>query len=158
MSQITIIIRKKKEVYYPLFTILISFILYWLVSLIINKANSKEVLPFILITLNILSFKISYDLFKLENKKWELEKKENEESTHYKRKNRVFLSFFMSFLIFLLIILELIILLLSDILYIISIGIHLITIVIIYFFLNWKIKKYYLLKNKEMSEPKNTLA
>lgn len=152
MSLIAIIILKKKEVYYPLFTILISFVLYWLVSLIINKANSKEVFPFIFITLGILSFKFSYDLFKLEDKNWEFKKKENEKSAYYRRKSRVFFSFFISSLIFLLIILELTILLLSDIFYIISIGIHLITIVIVYFFLYWKVKKYYLLKNREISE------
>lgn len=137
---LSIIVRNKKEVYYPLLTIVVSFFLYWIISLFIEFADSYTVFPFFLVTCSILFFIILFDIHVEQEKNVN---KSPEEFTEIKSK------FFLFYIIIPLIIfsvgiIEVIVLLIFNLMFMIPIVIHLISIIMIYFFLSKEVKRYYM--------------
>lgn len=135
------IIQRKKEVYYPLFTLSITFLIYWILIIFINFTDGQVVLPFLIWSLTILIFRYSFDLY--------YEKKDEIESSS----NRVFIFLFaMAIIITLIIVLRLSVLILFNIYYFIPISIDLLLSFLIYFVLRKEIRKYYSTKSKEIIE------
>lgn len=135
------IIQRKKEVYYPLFTLSITFLIYWILMIFINFTDGQVVLPFLIWSLTILIFRYSFDLY--------YEKKDEIESSS----NRVFIFLFaMAIIITLIIVLRLSVLILFNIYYFIPISIDLLLSFLIYFVLRKEIRKYYSTKSKEIIE------
>ena len=135
------IIKEKKEVYYPLFTITISYLFYWICILFISIANSQIILPFLLLSVAVLIFVYSIDMDKTLKKKFESVSKKV-----------VFFLIFVSIIISLIAILRLIVLTLFDIYYIIPISIHILASVLIYVILRKEVKKYYFKKENPIIE------
>jgi len=131
------IILNNKEAYYPLFTILFTFLIYWIISLFIDFADSHTICPFLFFTLDIFIIKYALDFYR------ELKNKNLNKTS--------ILALFLSSIILLslIFIIGLILLLLSDIFYLIPISIHLISIFIIYYFLRREVVKYYEKKNRK---------
>lgn len=48
------IIRRKKEIYYSLFTVVLSFLIYFLIATLIDVADSQSIFPFFLLFFGIL--------------------------------------------------------------------------------------------------------
>ncbi len=128
------IIRRKKEVYYPLFTISISYLIYCIFILFINLADSQVVLPFLFLSVSILFFTYSNDIYNVKNTKFVI--------------FPVFISTSISFVG----ILRLGFLLLINFYYIIPISIHILLSCLIYFILRKEVKKYYFNKNNQIKE------
>lgn len=135
------IIKRKKEVYYPLFTLSITFLIYWILIIFINFTDSQVVLPFLIWNLTILAFRYSFDLY--------YEKKNEIES----RSNQIFIFLFvMTIFTTSIIVLRLVVLIIFNIYYVIPISIDLFLSLLIYFVLRKEIKKYYSTKGKEISK------
>jgi len=135
------ITRRKKEVYYPIYTMLITFLIYWMIILFTGILSSQLVLPFLLLSLVILIFRYSLDIYHAF--------KENNEIIS---KALIILLFFISIAIIFLVILRLILLIVADIYYLIPINIHLFITALIYYVLRNEIKKYYIRKDKHVTE------
>ncbi len=135
------ITRRKKEVYYPIFTILITFLIYWIIIMFTGILNSQLILPFLLWSVAILIFRYSLDIYQAF--------KENNE---IRSKILIILLFLISLTIIFLVILRLIILIVVDIYYLIPLNIHFFIIALIYFVLRNEIKKYYIRKDKHFTE------
>jgi len=135
------IIQDKKEVYYPIFTIAVSYLFYWVCILLISIANSQIILPFLLLSVAVLIFVYSSDMDNALKKKIE----------PVSRKLMFFL-IFTSIIISLIAILRLIILTLTDLYYIIPISIHIVASVLIYVILRREVKKYYFKKYNQIIE------
>ena len=135
------VIQAKKEVYYPIFTITISYLFYWICILFISLANSQTVLPFLLLSVAVLIFVYSFDMNNVLKKKFEPV-----------LKKLVFFLIFISIIISLIAILRLIALTLIDLYFIIPISIHILTSVLIYVFLRREVKKYYFKQYKHIIE------
>ena len=134
------IILNNREAYFPLFTIIITFLIYWITSLFIEYADSHTICPFLFFTLDIFIIKYALDFYR------ELKNKNLNKTT--------ILALFLSSIILLslIFIIGLILLLLSDIFYLIPIFIHLISIFIIYYFLRREVVKYYEKKNRKINK------
>lgn len=126
------IIQRKKEVYYPLFTISISYLVYWIFIFFINLADSQVVLPFLFLSVSILSFTYSIDIYNVKKTKF------------------VIFPVFISISICFVGILRLGFLLLINFYYIIPISIHILVSFLIYFILRKEVKKYYFNKNTRL--------
>ncbi|MFX0018343.1 MAG: hypothetical protein ACFFBT_09970 [Promethearchaeota archaeon] len=135
------ITRRKKEVYYPIFTMLITFLIYWMIIMFTGISNSQLILLFLLWSGAILIFRYSLDIFQAF--------KENNEIIS---KILIILLFFISLTIIFLVILGLIILIIVDIYYLIPLNIHFFITALIYFVLRNEIKKYYIRKDKHFTE------
>lgn len=135
------ITRRKKEVYYPIFTMLITFLIYWIIIMFTGILNSQLILPFLLWSVAILIFRYSLDIYQAF--------KENNE---IRSKILIILLFLISLTIIFLVILRLIILIVVDIYYLIPLNIHFFIIALIYFVLRNEIKKYYIRKDKHFTE------
>lgn len=135
------ITRRKKEVYYPIFTILITFLIYWMIIVFTHILNSQLILPFLLLSIAILIFRYSLDIYQAF--------KENNEIIS---KPLIILLFFISLAFIFLVILRLILLIVVDIYYLIPINIHLFITALIYYVLRSEIKKYYIRKDKLIIE------
>ncbi|MHA2430548.1 MAG: hypothetical protein ACXACC_05870 [Promethearchaeota archaeon] len=135
------ITRRKKEVYYPIFTMLITFLIYWMIIMFTGILNSQLILPFLLLSVAILIFRYSLDIYHAF--------KENNEIIS---KILIILLFFTSIVFIFLVILRLIILIVADIYYLIPINIHLFITALIYYVLRNEIKKYYVKKDKHITE------
>jgi len=135
------ITRRKKEVYYPIYTMLITFLIYWMIILFTGILSSQLVLPFLLLSVVILIFRYSLDIYHAF--------KENNEIIS---KILIILLFFISIAIIFLVILRLILLIVADIYYLIPINIHLFITALIYYVLRNEIKKYYIRKDKHVTE------
>ena len=133
------IIRNKKEIYYPLFTIVIGFLVYWIIYLFIDCKNSRIILLFLLWSLAILIFKYSLDV---NNGTIKTEKPTS--------KKLIFFLFLFSIAIFSVVILGLIILIIADIYYFIHISINLFIAILIYYVLQREVKKYYSINNEKI--------
>ena len=125
------IILNNREAYFPLFTIIFTFLIYWITSLFIEFADSHTICPFLFFTLDIFIIKYALDFYRdLKNRNL--------------NKTSILALFLSSIILLSLIfIIGLILLLLSDIFYLIPISIHLISIFIIYYFLHREVVKYY---------------
>jgi len=128
------IIQKKKEVYYPLFTISISYMIYWVFILFISLADSQVVLPFLFLCIAIIIFTFSIDTYK------------------FLKKMSVILLIGISITISFIAVLRLGFLILINFYYIIPISIHLLGSFLIYFILRREVKKYYFKKNNPNKE------
>lgn len=135
------IIQRKKEVYYPLFTISISYLLYWIIILVISFVDSQVVLPFLFWSVAILIFIYSFDMYYVS-------KNDNKSIS----KELIFFLIFISIAINFIVVLRLVILILFDIYYIIPICIHFLASVLIYYILRKEVKNYYSKKNKGIIE------
>jgi len=125
------IIRNRKEIYYPLFALICTFLLYLILSLFIEFADSHTIYPFLFFTLDLFIIKYTADF-----------------NSEVKEKNLNDTSMFTLYLsviiiLSLLVIIGLVFLLLSDIFYMIPISIHFISIIMIYCFLHREVVKYY---------------
>ncbi|MFX1304566.1 MAG: hypothetical protein ACFFBV_05700 [Promethearchaeota archaeon] len=135
------IIQRKKEVYYSLFSISISYLLCWILILFISFADSQVILPFFFWSLAVLIFKYALDIYHASKK--------NDESIS---KSLTFLLVFVSVIINFIVALRLVILVLIDIYYTIPICIYFLASILIYCILRYEIKKYYFRKNKQIIE------
>jgi len=135
------IIRSKKEVYYPIITILVTFLIYWMITMFTDILNSRLVFLFLLWSVVILIFRYSLDTYHTF--------KENNENVS---KVLIILLFFISIAIIFFVLLRLIVLIIADIYYLIPINIHFFITALIYYVLHNEIKKYYIRKNKHISE------
>ncbi|MFX1588698.1 MAG: hypothetical protein ACFFC1_11120 [Promethearchaeota archaeon] len=135
------ITRSKKEVYYPIFTMLITFLIYWMIIMFTGILNSQLILPFLLWSVAILIFRYSLDIY--------YAFKENNEIVS---KPLIILLVFTSNALIFLVILRLITLIVVDIYYLIPITIHLFITALIYYVLRNEIKKYYTRKDKQIIE------
>jgi hypothetical protein len=133
------IIRNKKEVFYPLFTIVIGFLVYWIIYIFIDYKNSLIVLPFLLWSLTILIFKYTLDV---NNSNIKTEKPTS--------KRLIFFLLFFSIVMFSVVILDLVILIIADIYYFIHISINIFIAILIYYVLQREVKKYYSINNEKI--------
>lgn len=129
------IIRMKKEVYYPLFSILGTFLIYWLFVLVLNFLNSQIVFPFVISILSIILFTYSLDVHHLI---------ENNSNPTLKKLNFALLT--VSITIMSSMVIWLIVLIIIEIYYIIPIIIHIIISILIYYILKREVIKYYNMK------------
>lgn len=135
------VIQQKKQVYYPLFTLSVSYLLCWLIILFVNYADSQVDLPFFFWSIAILIFIYSLDLYNVS--------KSNDDSVS---KKLIVLLLIISLVINFIVILRLIILVFFNIYYLISICIYLFISVLVFFVLHREVIKYYLKKNKQIIE------
>lgn len=129
------IINRKRQVFYPLFTIFVTFLIYWILSLFIDFADSETVFPFLFLTLDL--FILRYFIDNIIH-----HQKENDNF-----KNISFLLIFIIGVLSILLVTSLVLLLLIDLFYLIPITIHFLAIIIIYFFLKHEVKKYFSIKS-----------
>lgn len=131
-------IRDNKEIYYPLLAINCTFLIYWILSLFIEFADSHTIHPFLFFTLDLFIMKYTVD-FCREMKDRNLNKIS-------------MLALYLSAIIILSIftVMGLILLLLSDFFYLIPISVHFISIFVIYYILRREVVKYY--EKKKRSE------
>jgi hypothetical protein len=135
------IINRKKDVYYPLITLAITFFIYWSLIIFINITDSQVVLPFFIWSVIILFFRYSFDLY--------YEKKDEIESNS----NRVFIFLLLLAIVSTsVIVLRLVALVLFNKYYFIPILIDLLLSILIYYVLHIEIKKYYSTKRKQIIE------
>ncbi|MFX0025980.1 MAG: hypothetical protein ACFE8M_06155 [Candidatus Hermodarchaeota archaeon] len=134
------ITQRKKEVYYPIFTILTTFLIYWMIILFTDILNSQLILPFLLSSIAILILRYSLDIYHAF--------KENSEIIS---KFLIILLFFIAIAIIFLVILRFMFLIVVDIYYLIPINIHLFITALIYYVLRSEIKKYYIRKEKPIT-------
>lgn len=135
------ITQRKKEVYYPIFTMLTTFLIYWMIIMFTGILNSQLILPFLLWSVAILILRYSLDIYHAY--------KENNEIIS---KILIFFLVFISNVLIFLVILRLILLIVVDIYYLIPITIHLFITALIYYVLRNEIKKYYIRKDKHITE------
>lgn len=126
------IIQRKKEVYYPIFTISISYMIYWIFILFISLADSQVVLPFLFLSVAILIFTYSLD-------RYNALKKEINPISKISVGFLIIISILLSFIA----ILRLCILILIDSFYLIPICIHFFISVLVYYILRREVKHYY---------------
>ena len=125
------IIRNRKEIYYPLFALICTFLLYLVLSFFIEFADSHTIYPFLFFTLDLFIIKYTVDFFS--------EVKEN----NLNNTSMFILYVSLIIILSLFVILGLVFLLSSDIFYMIPISIHFISIFMIYYFLHREVVKYY---------------
>lgn len=135
------IIQRKKEVYYPIFTISISYMIYWIFILFISLADSQVVLPFLFLSVAILIFTYSLD-------RYNALKKEINSISKLSIGFLIIISILLSFIA----ILRLCILILIDSFYLIPICIHFFISVLVYYILRREVKHYYNKKNRKILE------
>ena len=135
------VIQEKKEVYYPIFTITVSYLFYWICILLFKIANSQIILPFLLLSVAVLIFAYSINMDNALRKKVESVSK-----------IIVLFLILVSIIIGSIAILRLIFLTLFDIYYIIPISIHIFASILIYVILRREVKKYYFKKRQQIIE------
>lgn len=133
------IIRRKKEVYYPLFSISMSYLLCWIIMLFISFAYSQVVLPFLFWSIANLIFKCSLDIYHISKK-----------SDDSVSKKLIFFLLFISLVINFIIVLILVFLVLLNIYYVIPISIYFLVSVLVFFILRKEVKKYYSKKKNQI--------
>ncbi len=133
------IIQKKKEVYYPLFTLSISYFLSWLIIIFVSFINSQVTLPFFFLSISILLFIYSLDINHFSKK-----------SEYSVSKKLIFFLPFTSIIINFLVGLRLALLIFINLYYLIPICIYFLISVLIFFILRKEVIKYYLKKNKKI--------
>jgi len=135
------VIQEKKEVYYPIFTITLSYLLYWICILLFSIANSQIILPSLLLCVGVLILVYSIDMDNTLRKK-------NESVSRI----LLFFLILVSIIICSIAILRLIFLTIFDIYYIIPISIHIFASILIYVILRREVKKYYFKKRQQIIE------
>lgn len=131
------IIRRKKEIYYPLFTISISYLFYWICILFISLADSQVVLPFFLLSIAIIILVYSFDMYN----------KFNNNAKPFSKKI-IFILIFIAAIIIIITILRLLSLVLFNFYYLIPICVHFLASFLVYYILRKEVKNYYSKKIK----------
>ncbi|MFX1375141.1 MAG: hypothetical protein ACFFA0_04960 [Promethearchaeota archaeon] len=135
------IIKNRKEVFYPLFTIFVGFFVYWVLSIFINYANSLVVMLFLLWSLAILIFRYTLDMHN-----------DNIKTEKPTSKKLIIFLFLLSSIIFIIVISGLTIMIIVDIYYFIQISINIFIAFLIYYALKKEVKNYYTIKNTRINE------
>ncbi len=133
------IIQHKKEIYYPIFTISISYFLSWLITLFVSFADSQVALPFFFWNIATLILIYSLDVYRISKKR--------EDSLS---KKLIFFLLLLSLTIHFIVVLRLVSLIFTTIYYLIPIGIYILVSILIFFVLRKEVIKYYLKKNKQI--------
>ena len=131
------IIKSHKQIYYPLLAIVCTFFIYWMLSLIIDFADSHTIYPFLFFTLDLLLIKYTIDFYS----------EKEDKNLNITSKLALFLGLII--ILSLITLIGLSLLLASDLFYLIPISVHFTTIFIIYFFLRREVVKYYEKKGEE---------
>lgn len=139
------VIHQKKEVYYPLFTLSMSYFLSWLIIIFVSFADSQVALPFFFWSIATLIFTYSLDVYHIIKK-----------NDDYVPKKLIFLMLLISLVINLIVVLRLVILVFFNIYYLIPICIYLLISVLVFFVLHREVIKYYLKKNKQIINNRKT--
>jgi len=134
------IIRKKKEIYYSLFTVVFSFLIYFLIAALIDVADSQPIFPFFLLVLGILLIRYNLDAYLALR-----------EELNFNLILILFILFGLSLTFILGAIFGLALFLFINFSYIITIIINFLASILMYYILKKKIQKYYLKKNKELN-------
>jgi hypothetical protein len=133
------IIRKKKEIYYSLFTVVFSFLIYFLIAALIDVANSQPIFPFFLLFFGILLIRYNLDAYLA-----------SREELNFNSILILFILFVLSLTFILGAIFGLALFLLFNLSYIITIIINFLASILMYYILKKEIQKYYLTKNLEL--------
>lgn len=139
------VIRQKKEVYYPLISLSMSYFLSWLIILFVSFADSQVALPFFFWSIATLIFIYSLDVYHLSTK--------NDVSV---LKNKIFFLLLISLIINFIVVLRLVALIFIKIYYLIPICIYILVSVLVFFVLRKEVIKYYLKKNKQIINNRKT--
>ena len=134
------IIRKKKETYYSLFTVVFSFLIYLLIAALIGVAGSQPIFPFFLLIIGILLIRFNLDIFLT-----------SREELNFTIILILFILFGLTLTFILLAIFGLALFLFNNFSYIITIIINFLASILMYYILNKEIQKYYLKKDMELS-------
>jgi len=132
------IIRKKKEIYYSLFTVVFSFLIYFLIAALIDVADSQPIFPFFLLVLGILLIRYNLDAYLALR-----------EELNFNLILILFILFGLSLTFILGAIFGLALLLFINFSYIITIIINFLASILMYYILKKEIQKYYSKKNME---------
>lgn len=134
------IIRKKKEMYYSLFTVVLSFLIYFLIAALIDVADSQPIFPFFLLFFGILLIRYSLDTYLA-----------SREELNFNFILKLFILFGLSLTFIICAIIGLALFLFIDFSYIITFIINFLASILMYYILRKEIQKYYLKKNKELN-------
>jgi len=134
------IIRKKKEMYYSLFTVVFSFLIYFLIAALIDVADSQPIFPFFLLFFGILLIRYSLDAYLA-----------SREELNFNLILLLFILFGLSLTFIIFAIIGLALFLFNDFSYIITFIINFLASILMYYILKKEIQKYYLKKNKELN-------
>ena len=134
------IIRKKKEIYYSLFAVVFSFLIYFLIAALTDVADSQPIFPFFLLIFGILLIRYNLDAYFA-----------SREELNFKFILILFILFGLTLTFILLAIFGLALFLFSNFSYIITIIINFLASILMYYILNKEIQKYYLKKDMELS-------
>ena len=133
------IIRKKKEIYYSLFTVVFSFLIYFLIAALIDVADSQPIFPFFLLVFGILLIRYNLDAYLA-----------SREELNFNFILILFILFGLSLTFILGAIFGLVLFLFINFSYIITIIINFLASILMYYILKKEIQKYYLKKNMEL--------
>ena len=133
------IIRKKKEIYYSLFAVVFSFLIYFLIAALIDVADSQPIIPFFLLVFGILLIRYNLDAYFA-----------SREELNFNFILLLFILFGLSFTFILCAIFGLVLFLFINFAYIITIIINFLASILMYYILRKEIQKYYLKKDMKL--------
>ncbi|MBY9015202.1 MAG: hypothetical protein KGD68_05865 [Candidatus Lokiarchaeota archaeon] len=133
------IIRKKKEIYYSLFAVVFSFLIYFLIAALIDVADSQPIIPFFLLVFGILLIRYNLDAYFA-----------SREELNFNFILLLFILFGLSFTFILCAIFGLVLFLFISFAYIITIIINFLASILMYYILRKEIQKYYLKKDMKL--------
>ena len=133
------IIRKKKEIYYSLFAVVFSFLIYFLIAALIDVADSQPIFPFFLLIFGILLIRYNLDAYFA-----------SREELNFKFILILFFLFDLSLTFIICAIFGLVLFLFINFAYIITIIINFLASILMYYILRKEIQKYYLKKYMEL--------
>lgn len=130
------IIRKKKEVYYSLFAVVFSFLIYFLIATLIDVADSQPIFSFLLLVFALLLIRYNLDVYLA-----------SREDLTFNFILVLFILLGLSLTLILSAIFWLVLFLLINFSYIITIIINFLASTLMYYILKKEIQKYYLKKD-----------
>ena len=130
-------VQEKKEIYYPLFSIILFFLVNWIITLLINPTELYMAMSFLIGSFSFLMFICSRDIYyKVKSNEINLSKR----IIFFFSCLSIVLSFTVGFYF--------IILIITNIYNIIPIGIYFLIMFLIYFIIKIQLRKYYKLRDK----------
>ncbi len=133
------IIRKKKEIYYSLFAVVFSFLIYFLIAVLVDVAYNQPIFPFLLLVFGILLIRYNLDAYLA-----------SREKLNFNIIIILFILFGLSLTFIISAIIGLWLFLFFDFSYIITIIINFLASILMYYILRKEIQKYYLKKYMEL--------
>jgi len=133
------IIRKKKEIYYSLFAVVFSFLIYFLIAVLVDVAYNQPIFPFLLLVFGILLIRYNLDAYLA-----------SREKLNFNIILILFILFGLSLTFIISAIIGLWLFLFFDFSYIITIIINFLASILMYYILKKEIQKYYLKKYMEL--------